>query len=152
MKKLTIGNITVDCCETAEDLPIKRAVAMKEYILYKERGLDIPSLVKTFKGFIQAFDEKSPSQMLISMMDFVKGAENIVKGEDPDQMLFALITFEDGEDKGNTDKTLLKNKLERLSKEGLSQGLVEKEVENFMKGWQPHLSSYFQTSSVETQS
>lgn len=138
MKTIEIGNKKYQQCETAEDLPIKRYAPLKHYMIYKESGVTVPSLIKAMSGFIKGFDEESKAKMLISLHNYATGLQQTLDEFDPDQMVFALITFEDGEDKHIWDETKAKDKLEKWNKDGLTQGVVEDAVVNFIEASTTH--------------
>jgi len=144
MKKVTIGKQKYEQCETAEDLPIKRYTALKHYMIYKETGVTIPSLINTVAGFVRGFDTESKSDMLITLHNYVTGLQQITDDFDPDQMVYALITFDEGEDKNSVDETKLKEKIERWSTDGLTQGTVEETVVNFIQESATHFVTSLQ--------
>lgn len=135
MKSFKISDsLSVKMCESIEDINIKRWTAIKAISLLQESGMGIPSLRDTFLKIRAEFDKQSPSGMLLELHDFLLRIEKIEHEEDPDQMMFALITLEEGEDPTSTDSTLLKEKLERYAQAGLTQEAVVKEVANFITG------------------
>jgi hypothetical protein len=144
MKKVTIGNIKYEQAETAEDLPIKRHTALRQYMIYKETGVTVPNLISTISGFVRGFDNESKADMLITLHNYVTGLSQIQNEVDPDQMVYALITFDKDEDKNKVDETLLKEKIERWSNEGLTQGVVEDAVKGFMERSTTHFVTSFQ--------
>lgn len=146
MKKITIGDREYEQCETAEDLPIKRYSALKHYMIYKETGITIPSLISTISGFVKGFDRESKADMLITLHNYVTGLQQINDDYDADQLVFALITFDEDEDKKVVDETKLKEKLDKWNKEGLTQGLVEETVAGFIDNSMTHFITSFQTN------
>jgi hypothetical protein len=143
MKTIEIGKKEFKMYETAEDLPVYRYKVLKEFIIYKESNIDKVSLVNAIRGFVYGFDTDSKSQMLISLQNYLTGLE---QDDDSDQMIFALITLESDEDESRYDSGFLREKIDRFSKLGLTQKLVEEEVANFIKGSKAHFVSYFQKS------
>lgn len=146
MKKVTIGKQKYEQCETAEDLPIKRYTALKHYMIYKETGVTIPSLINTISGFVKGFDRESKADMLITLHNYVTGLQQVNDDYDADQLVFALITFDKDEDKTKVDETILKEKIDRWNKDGLTQGLVEETVANFINQSMTHFITSFQTN------
>lgn len=134
MKDYKIGKLTVQICESLEDLNIKRHVAVKAQMIKLETGEEIPSLKKHWIKMRKEFDMTSPSGMLLEMHEFINGLNNLENMEDADQMIFALITLDKDEHPGSLDKNMLLKKLERFSEAGLKQGDVKKEVANFISG------------------
>lgn len=141
MIKVKIGDKEFEQYETAEDLPIYRYKVLKEYIIWKETKVDKASLVDTIRGFVAGFDNNSKSQMLITLNNYFVGLQ---QPTEPDQMIFSLITLEEGEDENRYDEGFLIEKLDRFNELGLTQGHVEEAVNSFLKGSQAHFVSYFQ--------
>ncbi len=146
MKKIKIGETEYEQAETAEDLSIKRFTDLKHYIIYKETGVAAPNLIETIRGFIQGFDNESKSEMLITLHNYFTGLQQINDGGDPDQMMFALITFEKDEDRTKFDETLAKDKLKRWNEQGLTQKTVEESVTNFIQASSAHFVTSLRTS------
>lgn len=130
-RKFKEGSIKI--CETIDDINIKRFMAMKEWIIYKESGMSMPSLKELYVDTLNAFDSEKPSRIVIGLHDQIRAINFVENGFDPDQMLFALMSVEEGEDVTVTDHTQLKEKCDRLAKLGLSQGEAVQEVANFIK-------------------
>jgi len=133
MKKIEgIKDDRFKLCETIEDINIKRFIAIKEQVILREAGMDFPSLKDLLIKWVRAFDNESKSQMLIHLHDHLRAISNLEKGKDPNQLIFALMVVEKGEDTSNVDETMLMERLETLSKLGLKQGTVISETENFI--------------------
>ena len=133
--------------ETAEDLSVRRFAQLKEFLVQKETGVVIPELIKTYENIIKGFDTHSPASMLIAFLNHLNGLKQVQSLEDADQMIFSVICYEKDEDETKYDKTQAKEKLERMNKEGLKQGIVIKEVESFIKG-SPILSGLYLVRSL----
>lgn len=118
-------------CETLEDINIKRFVAHKEWMIVKELGIDFVRVTDVYAKFLRAVDEKSISAAIIALTDHMRGLKYIQDREDANQMIFALISVVEGEDCSITDNTVMKEKLSMLAGKGLTQGMVNAEVENF---------------------
>lgn len=134
MKDYKIGNTKVKICESIEDLNIKRHVAVKQYMIMLETGYDAPELRKMFTDMKNEFDNQKPSGMLLCIYEFIVSLKHVEQMDDADQMIFALITLEKGEEPTVIDKTALKAKLDRYAKAGLKQGEVKEQVANFIRG------------------
>ena len=147
MKTIKIGKSEYRLAESAEDISIRRFVELKSCLIQKETGVAVPSLIKAIQGFIKGFDTQSKSEMLISLYNYVGGLQKVESMEDAEQMIFSLICYEKDEDETKYDKTQAKEKLERMNKEGLKQGIVIKEVESFIKG-SPILSGLYLVRSL----
>ena len=146
MKKIKIGKKEWEICETAEDLPIKRYTALKHYLMYKQLGVDVPDLNVTLERFVRNFDNERKAQMIITLNDYVTGAKMVEDGKDPDQLAFAVITFDKDEDKLNFDESKGFVKLEEMANEGLTQKVVEEEVKAFIQASSAHFVTYLRES------
>ncbi len=148
MKTITIGKKKYELAENAEDLSVKRFRDLKQYMIYRETGLDAPSLMKMLREFIDGFDNDRRSQMLLSMHNYLTGLATIEQDKDANQLMFALITFDENEDPTQFDETKAKAKIEEMNKNGLKQGFVEETVVNFITASSAHFLSYFRESST----
>ena len=146
MKTIKIGEEEYSLCENAEDLSIKRFVHLKEYMMYKQTGVNAPDLMKTLQRFIDGYDNESKSEMLITIYDYLTGTKQVAELLDADQMVFGIIAFEKGEDVNLFSESTCKEKLARMNDNGLTQGLVEESVENFIKTSSTHFVSSLKTS------
>ena len=104
----------------------------------------------TVAGFVRGFDNESKADMLITLHNYVTGLNQIKDDFDPDQMVYALITFEKDEDRNLVDETKLKEKIEKWSSDGLTQGLVEETTRGFIQASTTHFVSSLQTN-LETE-
>lgn len=132
MKSLEIGSLKVKLAETLEDINIKRFTAVKQWVVAKDCGMDLPLNRNVFVSVIRAFNESNSAEMLIKLNDHVAGLRNVAENTDANQMIFALATLEDGEDSASTDETLLKEKLERFANAGLTQWQCKQYAEDFI--------------------
>lgn len=146
MKTIKIGSTKYKQIETAEDLPIQRYAMLKEYVIWKETGVDAPSMVDTFTKFVQGYDTESKSAMFVSLYDYMTGIKQAKDQVDADQMIFSLITLENDEEETKTNDGFLKEKLARMNANGLTQKVVEETVENFIQASSAHFVSYFKES------
>ena len=146
MKTYKIGGTEFDLIENADDMGTRRFTQLREFIIYKETGTEITSLVQAMRGFIQGFDNDSKSQMLLSLHNYFTGINQVKEGEDPDRLIFSLIVLEKGEDPKVYDKSKAKEKLQRMADLGLAQGEVTRVVENFICV-SPQLSGYYSLMS-----
>ena len=147
MNKIKIGEKEYPLIETAEELSVRRYATLKEFLIQKETGTSITSLSETFQRFIKNYDNESKAGMLLTLANYVSGLKQVEVGEDADQMIFTLIVLEDGEDATMYDKTQAKEKLKRFNSGGLTQGLVDTTVLNFIKT-SPILLTYFLTMGM----
>lgn len=133
--------------ENADDLSVRRFAQLKAFLIQKQTGVNIPSIISAMQGFIKGFDSGSKSEMLITLYNYAGGLQKIEALEDADQMIFSVICFDKDEVVSKYDETQAKEKLTRMNEEGLTQGQVVKEVEDFIKG-SPTLSSFYLVRSL----
>jgi hypothetical protein len=143
MKTIKIGDTKYKQIETAEDLSVQRYAMLKEYIIWKETGVDTPNLADTITKYVHAFDNESKAAMLTTLYDYMTGIKQAREQVDADQMIFALITLESDEDMIKTNDGFLKEKLARMNENGLTQKVVEETVENFIQASSAHFVSFF---------
>lgn len=135
MKSLQIGkDLTVKLAENLNEIKIKRWVAIQQHILTSQTNSDISDIKKFWVEFCQEFDKESKSGMFIKAHDWLYNLSTLERGDNPDQFVFALITFLEGEDETRYERDFILEKLEKYSKAGLDQGTVKREVENFIAG------------------
>jgi len=141
MKKIKIGNREFKQIENAEELPIKRYTLLKQYVIYKQTGVNTPDLINTITSFVRGFDNESKSDMLISLHNYITGLNQIKDNYDIDQMIFSLITLLPDEKINDISEEKIKDKIDVFSELGLKQGIVEECVANFMMNSQTLLIS-----------
>jgi len=135
MKDITIGkNLTIKLAENLDEISIKRWTAIQQYMMVVQTGVDSANIKEFWTKFCQEFDRNSPSQMYMRAHDWLYGLSLVERGDNPDQFIFALITFEENEDASEYQPEFIRKKLERFNKAGLMQGDVKREVENFITG------------------
>lgn len=142
MKTIELGEYKYRICETADDLPIKRYVQLKEYLSYKDTGVDRASLIEMVQKFVISFDTESKSGMLIALKDYLTGLNLIRDKKDPDQLIFSVITFEEGEP-NEFNEGFAMEKLNRMNEYGVTQGFIEDQIVNFIVASKTHFVTYF---------
>lgn len=118
--------------ETAEDLPAKRWLELRAYLVQKTVGVPIPDFHKWGSEFIKGFDNNSKSEMLIAWHNYMLGLTDVKNREDADLMIFAIICNEEGEETNRFDPSKAKEKLERMYAEGLTIGVAKENVDFFI--------------------
>jgi hypothetical protein len=132
MNKLTIGNLSLDICQNPSDILYSRFVMFKQYVPQVFEKLDSP-LWEVYQDRIKkAANDKNIWQIVIECQNYSFAIKQVAENIDAWGICFALITLEPGEDKAKHDEGFLKEKIERLNKEGLTYSIVKKEVINFM--------------------
>lgn len=134
MKDLKIGETTVKLAENLDEIGIKRWTAIQQYMMVVQSNTDVAGMKDFWAKFCHEFDRQSISGMFMKAHDWLYNLSLLERGDNPDQFIFALITFEENEDGTKYNREFIQEKLERYNSAGLKQGDVKKEVENFMNG------------------
>lgn len=135
MKDYKINDtLTVKLAENLDEIGIKRWMAIQQYMMISQTNVDVAGINDFWKKFCNEFDMQSPSGMFKRAYDWVYNLSLLERGDNPDQFVFALITFEEGEDGTRYNRDFINEKLERYNAAGLKQGEVKREVENFIAG------------------
>lgn len=135
MRTIKIGEREVRVCEHQGDINYLRFVRFKQWIPQVFEKMDIPVFSLHFEKFNDLHNKGKYAQSVMIWYDYLLAIKQSKENSfDAWGMCFALITIEEGEDeKSCPDDSRLKEKIERLSNEGLSAETVKKEVVNFMK-------------------
>jgi len=142
MKKLKINpELEITVCEGISDISYSRAVKFKQYISQLMFDITLPLFQQAFANYKKAADRGQHSNGLLIWQNF----ESAIKLKEPNVdalgICFSLIIKENEKDV-STDDNYHKDRIERLSKAGLSYEMVEEEVEAFMQAF-PAIYSYF---------
>lgn len=133
MKKITIGTKEYDLCEGVDDFYDIRFPMFLQYLRMSLEGIDKPLFAATMERAEARFDK---GQFFKGFKEFQNyhAAINMEEVNDTGlSMCFALICLEDGEDQADVDEGKLRDKLARMRKSGLTRGIVEGSVKNFIK-------------------
>jgi|SRR3990172_3103806 len=134
MKKFKIGELEVSMCENLEDMHMNRWVAFKAQMNQSETGREIPSSIALYQDMMNTFNKEDQAGLIVRLYKEIIELKHVQEMDDADQLMFALMTLEEGENPSKTDKNLLKEKLQRFGEHNLSQGTIQKEVSNFISG------------------
>src|SRR3990167_3033341 len=103
MKKFKIGELEVSLCENLEDMNMNRYTAFESQMLRQETGHEPPSLLKFYQDLLQEYDTGKNSAMLIRVHEEIISVKHNIAMEDANQIMFALMTLEEGENPASTD-------------------------------------------------
>lgn len=134
MKNLKVGTIELKVVESIADINIARMPFFRAYLLSQQNQEEVAKSTDFFGGFVASFNNNDPGGMLIKAYDHYNALKNVKDLIDFDQILFSIITLEEGEVPNTWDETPAKEKMKRLAAQGLSQGIVKEEVANFIMG------------------
>lgn len=132
MKEIKIGKKEYDLMQTPFDIGDERFNVFKQYILQSFDNIDKPLWKSLFSKCKAHYNSNQHSDIIIEMFNFDKSIEIKDFNYDAYSICFALICLEKGEEQSDfgTDRQL--RKLEEMRSNGLTRGMVEQEVENFM--------------------
>jgi len=133
MKDLKIGEETYQLCEGVDDLYDIRFPLFMQYLRMSVEGVDKPLFAATIQ---RAESLMNKGEFHKAFMEFVNYQTSI---ELPEvnitglSMCFAVIVLNEDEDQSDTNEGKLKKKLTAMRKAGLTRGMVEDTVTNFIK-------------------
>ena len=133
MKELEIGEKTHQVCEGVDDFYDIRFPKFISYLRMSVEGIDKPLFAATMQRAEAKMDKGEFHQAWKEFVNYQTSIELPEVNTTGLSMCFALIVLEDGEDQSDVNEGRLKKKLERMRKEGLTRGLVEETVTNFIK-------------------
>lgn len=131
MKQISIGKENYNLLESVNDISDKRFAFFKMYLLQSLEGIDRPLFAETMQKAMDHFNGHRYVQAWGEFENYAHAIEYEKYNEDALSKCFALICLEPEEDQLNLDDNYLKEKLERLNKDGLTRGFVEESVRNF---------------------
>ena len=131
MKKVDFGGKTFELCETEFDINDGRFMVFKQYFKQLQTKEDLPTFFATFEKWKGLMNKGNKVEADFCWYDYAKTV-NVGLDYDAYEFCFALICLYEGEDQMKTDENFLKEKLDILRKNGLTRGIVRREVENFI--------------------
>jgi hypothetical protein len=144
MKSIKIGSKEYDLMQTPFDIGDERAVIFRQF-LNQTFELNDNSLWKTTWARCKAyFNSGQQADGIIELYNFDKAVELKELNYDAYSICFCLITLQKGEEQKDFGLNFQLKKLEEMRNEGLTRGMVEQEVENFLiaspKSYGPYLA------------
>lgn len=133
MKLIEFGSEKFQQIETLFDMNDERFNVFKQHLLQVFEKIDQPSFLVSFNKYVAYHNEGRHADGIIEWYNFKKAMEYKELNYDAYSFCFALLTLEKDEDQrdNSTDRQL--KKLERMRINGLTRGVVEATVENFIK-------------------
>lgn len=147
MKSIKIGESEVKICEHAGDINYLRFVKFKQRAPQFWEKMDSPLFTVYFEKYMDYHNQGKHAQALMVLHNYQQAIDISKNSIDAWGECFALLVIETGEDaKLCPDDSELKNKLEKLTSQGLTAEQVKAEVINFMKAspevFSDHLTLY----------
>lgn len=118
--------------ETIFDINDERFTVFKQYLLQSMEHIDKPIFTVAYSKYIGHHNAGNHADGLLEWYNFKKAMELKELNHDAMSVCFALLHLEDDEDQRNCSKDFQIRKLNDMRENGLSRGLVEEVVENFM--------------------
>lgn len=144
MKPITIGTKEYRLIENLFDINDERFNVFKQYFLQTLEGMDKPLFAATFSKYIAFVNAGKHSDGIIEWHNFKKAIELKELNYDAYSFCFALLCLNKDEDQKDCSEATQLRKLEELRKEGLTRGMVEDSVINFMKASPNQFGVYLQ--------
>lgn len=132
MKQVKIGNGSYQLMESVNDINDRRFIEFKAYLLQSLEGIDRPLFKTTMERAMEHFNAHRYIQAWGEFDNYRHAIEYEKYNDDALSKCFALICIEDGENQMNVDGNFLQEKLDRLHANGLTRGMVEESVRNFI--------------------
>lgn len=133
MKTIKIGKEEFQLMQTPFDINDERFVVFKQHFLQVFESIDKPLFAATYSKCMGFHNQGLHSDVVIELTNFKKAIDLKELNYDAYSICFALLCLEKGEDPKELSTAKHLDKLERMRKAGLTRGLVEETVENFMK-------------------
>lgn len=144
------GGTKYQLAENAGDLNIVRLTELKNMIAENSSGMDFPDLIQWFSDRRPFYNTSDIYSLMTGEINMVQKIETMSDSifHDSAQIIFSIMTLEEGELAHEWDKTKAKEKLSRMAEEGLTQGEVWKYTENFIIASPQLCNSFFLMSLV----
>ncbi len=136
MNNLTIGKTTYKLCEGVNDIYDIRFPKFLNYLRMSVENIDKPLFMATYERAEARFDKGQFHKGLMEFADYKAAMTLDQVGWTGLSMCFALICLTEDEDQADQEamkEGALQKKLDKMRKDGLTRGLVEESVSNFIK-------------------
>jgi hypothetical protein len=132
LSQIALNNENYYLCKNVFDLYDVRFVLFKQYLLQSIEGMDFPLFEAAYQKAIAHINKGDFYSAQIEYDNYRKAVQLQKMQEDATTMCFAIICLEKGENQRDIDANFFKSKIERMRKNGLTRGLVEESVVNFI--------------------
>jgi hypothetical protein len=133
MKKLKIGKKEYSLCESVNDLYDIRFPIFLNFLRMSIEDIDKPLFASKQQKADEWLNKAMPYNAVKEYLDYGSSINLEQVNTTGLSMCFALICLDNGEDQSNTDESFLKEKLDKMRKNGLKRGIVEEQVSSFIK-------------------
>ena len=132
MRKILIGEEMFELCESVNDIYDIRFPKFLQYFRMAYENVDKPLFEATRQKAMQFFNKQMPMNAFLEYENYFAAIKLPQVNLTGVSMCFAIICLEKGEDQTIVDEAKLEEKLERMRKNGLTRGIVEDAVTNFI--------------------
>jgi len=134
MKTIEIGKLKVKISEHQGDINYLRFVKFKQWAPQFWEKMDSPLFTVYLEKYMDFHDKGKHAQALMVLHDYKLAIDMSKNSFDAWGICFALLVIMGDEDERSCpDDSMLKEKLKKLTDEGLTAEMVFQEVVNFMK-------------------
>lgn len=133
MKKIEIGKEEYNLCESVNDLYDIRFPVFLNFLRMSIENIDKPLFAAKQQKAEEWLNKAMPYNAIKEFLDYGSSINLEQVNTTGLSMCFALICLDNDEDQSNIDESFLKEKLDKMRKEGLKRGIVEEQVSSFIK-------------------
>ncbi len=142
MKTVKIGEKEYSRMENIFDIGDERFVVFKQWLLQSFEDIDKPAFLAMHNRITKHFNANDNYRIMVELENYKKSLDLLNLNYDAYSMCFALIHLQTDELQSNTSGDYQLKKLDEMRKEGLTRGLVEEVVENFISASPKHFQHY----------
>lgn len=133
MKKIEIGKKEYNLCESVNDLYDIRFPVFLNFLRMSIENIDKPLFAAKQQKAEEWLNKAMPYNAIKEFLNYGSSINLEQVNTTGLSMCFSLICLDNGEDQSNIDESFLKEKLDKMRKEGLKRGVVEEQVSSFIK-------------------
>jgi len=133
MTKIKIGEKEYNLCESVNDIYDIRFPVFLNFLRMSIENIDKPLFAAKQQKAEEWLNKAMPYNAVKEFLDYGSSINLEQVNTTGLSMCFALICLDNGEDQSNIDESFLKEKLDKMRKEGLKRGVVEEQVSFFIK-------------------
>jgi hypothetical protein len=134
MKKILIGTKEYKLMDSLFDMGDQRFNVFKQHLLQTFESMDKPMFLVSYAKVLDYFNKGQHADGIIELNNFKKAIDLKELNYDAFSFCFCLLILSEGEDMNDTSEfTHIETKLKQFRDDGLTRGMVEEEVKNFMK-------------------
>ena len=133
MKKIEIGKKEYSLCESVNDLYDIRFPVFLNFLRMSIENIDKPLFAVKKQKAEEWLNKAMPYNAVKEFLDYGSSIDLEQVNTTGLSMCFALICIDNGENQSKIDESFLKEKLNKMRKEGLKRGMVEEQVSSFIK-------------------